>query len=135
MRRKLTLTFTLIALVGACTWGTRVKSQAFATTPAGANAYYQIKGERERVLGELYAVDTVSMLIYSGRLRRIPWERLAFVDFDGLASRYDIVLERRPDSTKLVRLGLVSRFPQGLSGPLLAQVLAALKQDAVEDVP
>ena len=89
----------------------------------------------ERVLGELYAVDTVSMLIYSDRLRRIPWERLAFVDVDGLGTRYDIITGRRPDSTKLVRLGLVSRFPQGLSGPLLAQVLVVIKQDALEDVP
>lgn len=135
MRRKMLLTCTLLALTGACTWGTKVTSQAFATTPAGANVYYQLWGDPQRVLGELFAVDSSALLIYSDRLRRIPWERLAYADFPTLGSRYDVSVGRRPAPAKLARLGLVSRFPQGLSGPLLAQVLATIKQDAVEDVP
>ena len=135
MRRKMLLTCTLLALMGACTWGTKVTSQAFATTPAGANVYYQLRGDPQRVLGELFAVDSSALLIYSDRLRRIPWERLAYADFPTLGSRYDVSVGRHPARAKLARLGLVSRFPQGLSGPLLAQVLATIKQDAVEDVP
>lgn len=135
MRLKPMLTLTVLALVGACTWGTRVKSQPFATTPAGANAYYQIAGETARTLGELFAVDTSAIFIFSDRLRRIPWDRLRYVDFANLGGRYDLFGRERPDPVELARLRLVSRFPQGLSGPLLAQVLAAIKQDAVEDVP
>lgn len=140
MRRKMMLTFTLLALMGACTWGTRVRSQAFATTPAGANLYYELWGDPQRVLGELFAVDSSALLIYSDRLRRVPLERLAYADFPTLGSRYDVSrydvsVGRYPAPAKLARLGLVSRFPQGLSGPLLAQVLATIKQDAVEDVP
>ncbi len=135
MRRNVMLSVTLLVLVGACTWGTRVKGQAFATTPTGANVYYQIRGTRERVLGELFAVDSSAVLIYTDRLRRIPWERLSYADFPTLDGRFDVTVGRRQEPEKLARLGLVSRFPQGLSGPLLAQVLAAIKQDAVEEVP
>jgi len=135
MRRKTMLTLSLLAVAGACTWGTRVISQPFAKTPAGANAAYQVRGAPTASFGELFAVDSNTVLIHSDRLRRIPWARMTYVNFPTLGSKFDLRSGERPDSAKLARLGRVSRFPQGLSGPILAQVLLAIKQDAVEDVP
>jgi hypothetical protein len=135
MRRKTMLMLFVISLAGACTWGTRVKSLALANTPGGANAFYELKGEELRALAEVYAADTAAVFLRDGRLRRIPWTRLAYLDFEALGQPYDVVRGVRPDSARLARIRLVSRFPQGLSGPLLAQVLVALKQDAVEEVP
>lgn len=124
-----------LPLIAACTWGTRVKSLAVATTPTGVHAYYRIVGDTLHRYGELFTVDHSELLIHGARVVRVPWARLEYLNVDTLGNRYDVKAGQRPDSAKVERLRLVSRFPQGLAEPMLTQVLAALKQERVEELP
>lgn len=135
MRLQSLLTMLLVPVVGACTHGVRPNAVPFSTTAGGANVTYWVKGDPAKRYGELFAVNDSAVYVRTERLSRIPWARLNGLDVDRLGSRFDVYSGRLPDAEKRKRLALVSRFPQGLSGLLLAQVLTALKQDAVEDVP
>ncbi len=129
--------FALLALGAAvsCTHGTRPQTLAVATTPEGAHAYVLVRGEAEHRFGELFAVSDSVVLLRTERLVRIPWARIARLNVDKLDANFDVGLGLEPSSAKLARLARVSRFPQGLDGALLRQVLAMLKQDALEEVP
>jgi hypothetical protein len=125
----------ILATVAACQWGTRPREFRPARGPAGAEVAVHVAGERRDRLGELYAVDTAGVLIArNARLVRIAWARLAAMDVERLGNDYDVSPRETVDAAKRERLSLVSRFPQGLSGPLLAQVLARFRQDAVDAV-
>jgi hypothetical protein len=84
-------------------------------------------------VGELYAVDSAGVLVLAGRLVRVAWPRVAAMDVQGFAGAYDLAPGERPDAAKRARLALVSRFPQGLSGALLARTLGALSQPDIEE--
>lgn len=135
MRRLLLAALIVLPIVGACTHGTRVATLDGATSPNGFHAYYRTTGDTVHHYGELFAVDATAVLIRTDVLRRIPWDRLVYLNVDKLERRFDVKVKQRPDSAKLERLRLASRFPQGLSGPLLTQVLATLKQDAIVELP
>jgi hypothetical protein len=135
MRPILLLALVALPVAGACTHGTRVATLGPATAPEGFHAWYRTKGDTVHHFGELFAVDRSALLIRTDRIRRIPWERLEYLNVDKVGNLFDVKVNQRPDSAKVERLRLSSRFPQGLSGPLLAQVLATLKQDAVEELP
>lgn len=135
MRRLLLVTLIIFPLVGACTYGTRVSTIDGATSPGGFHAYYRTNGDTVHHFGELFAVDATALLIRTDVVRRIPWDRLEYLNVDKVGNAFDVKVKQRPDSAKIERLRLSSRFPQGLSGPLLAQVLATLKQDAIVELP
>lgn len=131
----------ILATVAACNWGTRPRDFRPARGPAGAHVAVHVVGERTDRLGELYAVDSAGVLILRpaqltrpARLVRIAWPRLASMDVRGMGSDVDVSLRETVDAAKRERIALVCRFPQGLSGPLLAQVLARYRQDAVDAV-
>lgn len=137
---RLRRVFALLAplVLGAatsCTHGTRPQSLAVATTPEGAHAYVLVRGETEARFGELFAVTDTAVLLRSDRVLRVPWTRIVELNVDKLGGRFDIGRDETPDPEKIARLARVSRFPQGLTGPLLQQVLTMLKQDAVAEVP
>ena len=125
----------ILAMLAACQWGTRPQNFRPARGPAGAEVAVHVAGERQDRLGELYAVDTAGVLIArNARLVRIAWPRLASMDVERLGDDYDVSRRETVDAAERERLSLVSRFPQGLSGPLLTQVLARFRQDAVDAV-
>jgi len=135
MRRLLLAALIVVPVVGACTHGTRVATLDGATSPGGFHAYYRTIGDTVHHFGELFAVDATALLIRTDVIRRIPWDRLEYLNVDKVGNAFDVKVKQRPDAAKIERLRLSSRFPQGLSGPLLAQVLATLKQDAIVELP
>jgi hypothetical protein len=134
-RARALLPFAALALGGCFYYGTRAEQFGPALRPEGATVAVRLRGERADRVGELFAVDTLGLLLNTGRLTRVPWERLESMDVAKLGDGYDVAPRSRVDEWHRDRLALVSRFPQGLSGELLARVLAALRQSDVEVVP
>jgi len=115
----------------ACQWGTRPATFAPALGPEGARVTLRLQAESADRRGELFAADTAGLIYYGDRVVWIAWQRVAWIDVEKLGSDYDVG-RGNPGPTKSARLALVSRFPQGLSGGLLARVLAAFKQDSLD---
>lgn len=130
-----TILIAVLLLAGGCVWGIRPAKLPVATTPGGARVSVVLTGSKMTLAGELFAADSSGLLLHHQRLTRIPWARISFLDAMTLPDTYDLTAKDAATPAKQRRLALVSRFPQGLSGPLLAQVLATLRQDAVEELP
>lgn len=124
----------LLASLGGCNWGPRPKNLVPAISPAGANVTLHVTGEASDRRGELFAVDSLGVTIHDGTLLRVRWSRLSALDVDRLGSDFDVRPGERVPPSKRSQLALVSRFPPGLSGPLLAQVLAALHQQTLDEI-
>lgn len=125
----------LVLLAGACHWGARPRNLPVALGPQGALVTIRIKGERQLQRGELFAADSSGVTIHRGNVVRVHWARIAAIDVDGLGSDFDVLPGETVSDRKREKLALVSRFPQGLSGPVLERVLSALKQPSVEEIP
>lgn len=125
----------VLITTSSCTWGTRSSAYPPAQGPVGARVALRVQGERADRLGELYACDSAGVTLRGARIVRIAWPRLAAMDVAGLGATYDVRWGETVTPEKRGRLALVSRFPQGLQGELLARVLVAARQDAVEDIP
>ena len=121
-------------LLAACVHGTRIGDFRPANSPEGAQVQLRLQGERTFRKFELFAVDSTGMIVLADRLVHVRWDRLRSIDFVQLGTGYD-AYNGKLDVAQRERIALVSRFPQGLSGPLLAQVLATLHQDAVSELP
>ena len=136
MRRPFfTVSLALAWVVSACNWGTRPRDFPPANRPEGARVAVRVKGETADRIGELYAVDASGLLVRTTALTRIPWSRLAAMDVLHLGRAYDVAFDEPVNPERRDRLATVSRFPQGLDGPLLAKVLMLLSQREVEIVP
>jgi hypothetical protein len=121
-------------LLAACNWGTRPVNFAPALGPDGALVAVRVTGEPEDRIGELYAVDSSALFLRVERLARIPWTRVHAMDVDRMHLAYDVAPEERLTPEKRARIAALSRFPQGLSGSLLATVLARLGQSELDEV-
>jgi hypothetical protein len=98
--------------------------------------------------GELIAADSSGVTIMARillptspgvtrptpRLARLAWGRIAALDVDAFGASHDVRIGESVPGDKRARLALVSRFPNGLSGELLARMLAILEQDALEEI-
>ena len=131
---RLASTAAVLVLLGACQWGTRPQTLRPAHSPAGADVSLTVTGEGAGRRGELFAVDSLGVTIHAATLVRVRWSRLRALDVDKLGSDFDVSNGESVSAWKRGKLALVSRFPQGLSGPLLDQVLAALKQGSLEEL-
>jgi hypothetical protein len=130
----------LVALVAAlvplsCNWGTRPNKLPAAQRAVGARVSVYVSGERGVRAGELYAADSTGVTFRGARLVRVDWPRLGEMDVDRMDARYDVRRGEVVGAEKRARIALVSRFPQGLDGELLARVLAQLGQDTLDTVP
>jgi hypothetical protein len=117
----------------ACSWGTRPRTFGPANGPEGATVAVRVAGEAQNRIGELYAADSSGVTIANPRLVHIPWKRLVALDVHRLDD-YDIWRGEVVTAQKRSRIARVSRFPQGLTGDLLARVLRHVGQDSVEVV-
>jgi hypothetical protein len=124
-----------VALASACFWGTRPQRFAPARGPDGATVL--LRTQRDGIIrrGELFAVDSVGVIVRTDRLLSVPWNRVAEIEVLGLDGAYDVARGEVVDPAKRARLALVSRFPQGLADELLRRVLATVGQTAIEVVP
>jgi hypothetical protein len=125
----------LALLLTACRWGTRPANFGPALGPQGASVVVQLAGSRADRRGELFAVDSVGVIVRRPRLTRVAWSRLDALYVERMGGDYRMVRRESPPTDALrERLARVSRFPQGLSGPLLSRVLALMQQPALEDL-
>ena len=125
----------LVSLAG-CNWGTRPQNFSPAQGPQGARVAVRVTNEQSDRLGELLASDSIGLTILDDdrRLTRIAWPRVEALDVSKVGDQYDIRHGEEPSADKRQRLALLSRFPQGLSGDLLARTLALLRQDALQEI-
>lgn len=127
-----------VAGLAGCNHGLRPKDVKPATSPAGVSVDLRVVGERADRVGELFAADETGVIVYTtaGRLVRVRWARLEWLEAERL-HRVNFGVTRNEEVTaeKRQRLALVSRFPQGLAGQLLADVLRTLKQESLEELP
>ena len=120
--------------LAACNWGTRPGNLEPATGPSGVRIAYRLSGDELDRFAELFAVDSAGMLVLDRKLMHVAWSRVSAMDAYRLDGDYDLRKNEKMLPGKRAKLALVSRFPQGLTGTMLARVLAELKQDAVEAV-
>ena len=127
MRLLPALVLTLSALAG-CQVGTHARNYQPATGPAGAMVNIELS-DKSRIMGELLAVESQALLVRASELIRVPLATIRSgkapkVGFDG-----------RLQGTTRERLRLISRYPQGVSPELEAELLQAYGQRAVKDWP
>lgn len=134
------LTGVLLCVVTAGCVGTHAGSLRPANEPAGVFVTLAVTsrtGERhwknDRVSGELLAVqDTAFLLLVDQRLTLVPYG--ATTGGSARQQRSFFLKGRAPDRGLRERLRLLSRYPQGVSPELLARLLAAYGQPALQVV-
>jgi len=131
---KRALVASALVAISACNWGMRPTEFLPALGPEGARVAVRVAHESVDRTGELYAADSAGVIVRSTRLIRVPWSRVAALDVLHLGADFDVAFGESPDATKRARLATVSRFPQGLSGELLARVLARVNQRSIDQV-
>jgi hypothetical protein len=145
-RRGSPLTLLLLSLT-ACLHGALPKSFPPAQGPDGATVTYQLRSSDKKWEGEVYAVDSAGFLIRNRqeirghnlifqdlRLVRIGWESIRRLDMHNLPFPFDVGMSEKPTAERVQRIALVTRFPQGVSAELLANILASLGLDRVEEL-
>ena len=123
-----------VLVVGACNIGQRPENFPAARVPAGVQVALRVRGEQTDRVGELYVVDSDGLMVRGQRLLRVRWEDVAAMDVLNLGSQYDVAFGETVRAEKRERLALVSRFPNGLSGPILVRVLSLIPQSAVDSL-
>lgn len=128
---KIMFGFLLLSMAG-CHWGQRADRFAPATTPAGAQARVRLNSALGERRGELYAVDSAGVFLHDGRLRHIDWSVIQRFEVLRMGDAYTSSGGAVPGTDTRARVARVSRFPQGLEGELLSNVLTLLRQPALE---
>lgn len=124
----------LFVAASACHHGTRPERLILANGPQGAEVAVRLRGEVGDRVGELFAVDSSGVIIRMQALVRIGWPAVEAMDVDKFGDSYDVARGETVTPDKRAKLALLSRFPQGLGGPLLAAVLQKLGQGALVEV-
>src|SRR6185503_19889930 len=91
-------------------------------------------GDSADRVGELFAVDSIGVMVRAGSLVRVAWPRLRAMDVHKIGRSSDVRAGEVVTPDKRRRIAALSRFPQGLSGELLAAVLRELKQDTLIEI-
>ena len=153
---KFPFTYLLLSLaIAGCHVGPRIENFEQARRPEGITVRIETRGDiAERVEGELLEVREGGLLLITreaqegggvkGQLVLVPYTATAIVRAEKLRlnvleekyngsdddSSPDISPKRRKQDREKLRL--LSRFPQGLSRPLLDELLAAEGQTTVD---
>lgn len=118
----------VVAVVSAlaCSYGVKATRFDPAIGPRGVSTTF-VTGSREERGGELLEVQAMGLLIATEKsIVFVPYQVLQSASFKDM--RLKIGSRRPPSETQLGMLRLVSRFPQGLSPPLLQLLLEAYGQ-------
>lgn len=130
---KISLGVILLVFAAGCTWGPRIAKLAPANGPRGDSVTVVLTGRRAPLRGELYAVDSIFLLVATPELRRVPWSSVTSLRAIGLKRSYN-TYRMDPTPGTVAELATLSRFPQGLDPTQLAAVLAARHQAEVTPV-
>jgi hypothetical protein len=121
----------LLLFLAGCQYGTKPSTFPPAQGPAGALVAIRAIGDSTDRVGELFAADSSGVTVRAGSLVRVSWSRLHAMDIDKMGRSVDVRPGEVVTADKRRRIAALSRFPQGLSGDLLAAVLRELKQDSL----
>lgn len=126
------LALALLAGLAACRWGTTPsKMQRLMPAAGGIEVAIGVPGQGWPLRGELYAVDTVGALVRADKLTLVHWTSMRYMDVVGFGLEFDMPAGAGMNDARRERIRLLSRFPQGLHGTLLTEVLKSLGQDSV----
>lgn len=130
---RLIVSAVLAALLSGCAVGPRVERFAPAQKPSGVEASLKFLAGTS-VTGELLEVENAALVILNGNeVTRVAYTAIRSGTF---AQTGITIQERKPLSvTEREQLRLLSRFPQGLTPPLLASLLAAYRQTNIVAFP
>jgi hypothetical protein len=118
-------------LATACSIGPRVQKFTPAITPGGARAVV-VQRDSEFSAELLAVTDSGFLLVWDTRVVLARTDVVDRVSFPDLPD--DLIVRRGQPLSREAReqLRLFSRYPNGLSPPLLAQLLAAYHQDSLD---
>lgn len=127
--RRLLIALAALLFSGACVLnvGPRAERLTVATSPSGTIADIRVRDHGELFTGELLEVrDTALVVLSGGRVTVVPVSAIRRVTFRDSA----IYLDGGDvfGVGELSELRLLSRFPQGITPPLMSALLAALGQ-------
>ena len=123
----------LLFVLGGCYHGPDLDSYAPAHNPAGVATKITLL-DRTRIAGELLAVREDGLIVADEEeVFWIPFSHIRSGDFEQNYS-LSVYRAKTPSPSKLQKLRLLSRFPQGLDGELLQRLLAAYHQTELTDV-
>ena len=156
---KFQLAWLIVSLViTACQLGPRIDKFEQARRPEGITTTIELRSGLDqdgRIEGELLEVQENGLLLNARTIRDggtverrlvfVPYTAMRDIDLDELGlkvlphhdqeTEYEAAIRQDGSSVRVrhvEQLRLLSRFPQGLSPPLLEQLLAAEGQTAVE---
>lgn len=133
------------AMLSACHVGPQIGELAAPRQPGGAWVVIAIDADRRpglRYEGELVAVRADGVIIARPStssklpLTVVRWEeivRLTATELPGFRARPERA-KAPPREAEIERLRLVSRYPQGLSPELTANLLAAYEQESLDSL-
>ncbi|HET7711791.1 MAG TPA: hypothetical protein VFL80_07665 [Thermoanaerobaculia bacterium] len=132
MIRRTFVLLLALALTG-CALGPKVDSFAPARSAAGIEASLALDGGAS-AKGELLAVEETALVLLNQKVvTRVPYSSIRSGTFP--QSGVAITNGRFQNAESREKLRLLSRFPQGLTPPLLASLLAAYGQEAIAVLP
>ena len=134
----------LVLCLAACTLGVELQDFRPAQGPAGIHSTAHLQRKLvpgDELTGELLAVGADGLVLMLDRplatpdgsvsLVRVPLWMLRRIKLEQMGN-YVVKSEgREQDEERLNRLKLVSRYPQGLTERIEAEVLAGIGQDAI----
>lgn len=121
----------VVVIASACRWGTTPAKLNRLVGASGAEVIIHFPAPQPSLSAELYAVEPAGVLMKASLLTRVDWTSMRSMDVVGFGTGYDMRAGSGMSDEQRERLRLISRFPQGLSGPLLTRVLETLGQDSV----
>ena len=134
MMRTGLLLSTVLLLVSGCYHGPDVDAFPPAQTPRGIAAAVTLS-DGTGLEGELLAVREDGLVVATADvLWFVAYEHIRAARFEEKRS-LRIGAGRAPEPAKQDQLRLMSRFPQGLEGDVLARLLAVYGQNALQVIP
>ena len=122
----------LLCLAGGCSRGMTVKKFPPARSPAGLTVH--VRTVEHEFLGELIEVrDAGIVVLAEKKVRLLRYNVIALATARESGGRALLGNRRPPDSANREDLRLLSRFPQGLSPEVLANLLIANNQGELAD--
>lgn len=129
--------FVVLLLWCGCSRGPKMNQFAPAHGMEGIQTtihLIDISTENRSLQGELLAVEEADLLILlNSRITRIPFTNIQKATFNQLPGLI-IGAGRMPGSSKRNQLRLLSRYPQGLEGAVLARFLRSEQQNAIDEI-
>jgi len=121
-----------LCLAGGCSYGMTVKKFPPARNPAGLTLH--VKTVERDFLGELIEVREAGIVVLAEqKVRLLRYNIIALATPREGGTRALLRNQRAPDAVSREDLRLLSRFPQGLSPEVLANLLAANNQPDLAD--